>query len=122
MPDASFLPDVSKRTKAYNASKALLWCLLFALIAGGAIGTYTILHKIERSNDRLLDCILPTGVCYKDKAYGINQESAAQVDVVVVWCATSQEYTNIEQLRDCVRTELRKQDERIYPEPLKPQG
>jgi hypothetical protein len=104
----SELPQVDRSEKLLFGAKAFLWSFLIVLLVLTVGGTWAVVYRIDKANDRLLDCIVPSGKCYQGKVDDVNRNRYAEVNIVVRWCADTHNYKEVQELRECVAEELRK--------------
>jgi hypothetical protein len=100
------LPEVSRHIKILFGARAAMWTLVIMLSILTVAATWAVVYRIDKANDRLIDCIVPTGQCYNSKIRGVNQISTVDVNVAVEWCG-NQPYNSVGELRRCVNEQLR---------------
>ena len=105
MPDRTIDVDKSRKVIAFTKGAFFaLMCVSFIMTLGAVI---VLLQYQETSTKTLLDCTLPTGACYLEKADNINKQQEALVGSAVEYCA-SQNRDSVVAIRNCVEAELRR--------------
>lgn len=115
MPDRAFVSDdpeyISRHKRALIAARAGLWSLLIILLSVTIIGSMAVIARIDRANEKVLDCVVPGGECYTSKVRGQSQEAITDVNVATIWCASNADDRTITSVKECIQREVRKLNE-----------
>lgn len=105
MPPNTPHESVIKDQKALATTKSFLIALIATSVLLTGFATVTILVWQDRVTDRVVDCVVPTGDCYKSKILHNQLTTDAEVSIIVNYCI-NRTPTSLEETRKCVTKEL----------------
>lgn len=98
---------ISKSKKVVALTKSVFVTLLIFLFFFSIGSTMLILRNQEKVADRLLECTVPTGQCYKDKVKDSQIKNAVSLLSVVEFCS-NQHPDSVEDMQICINAEVSK--------------
>lgn len=99
--------QIAKSKKVIALTKGVALVLLVFSLLSTSVATFLILESQKETSEAILDCVLPTGACYRDKIQSVNVITVAEVNLIVNYCY-DQTPTSLEKARACIDRELEK--------------
>lgn len=96
---------ITKSKKAIAFSKATMLVLIFFVIVSSFGAVIVILDNQNDTAFKILDCTVPSGVCYQEKTSELVRRQQTDVGSAVEYCATVSNQS-VAAIRECVEKEL----------------
>ncbi len=106
--DANGEAVISKSKKVVALTKSVFAALLIFLFFFSVGSTIVILRNQEKAADRILNCTVPTGGCYKAKVKDSQLRNAVSLLSVVEYCSNVNP-SSVEAMEKCINKEIVRQ-------------
>ena len=98
-------PEIAKSKKVVALTKSVFAALLIFLFFFSVGSTMVILKNQEQAADRILNCSIPTGGCYKAKVKDSQLKNAVQLLSIVEFCSNLNP-SSVEAMEKCINQEI----------------